>query len=105
MRAPAILVLLGLIVLFAVFGIQVFGWILAFILLLLVLAIAAVAAGLWAIKRRMRRRLQELGVAVEARLREEEASRRAEQARTGAIDVEGTVVRRPRDGADQPEDP
>lgn len=103
MRAGTILVLLGLIVLFAAFGFQVFGWILAFILATLLLAIGAVALGLWAIKRRMRRKLQELGVAVEERLRSQAASGRG-PARGDAIDVEGTV-RRPRDGADEPEAP
>ncbi|MHB1260592.1 MAG: hypothetical protein ACYC2H_02625, partial [Thermoplasmatota archaeon] len=89
--------------LFAFFGFQVFGWILAFILGTLLLAIAAVAVGLWAIKRRMRKKLEELGVAVEQQLRSQAASKRPGM-RGDAIDVEGTV-RKPRDGADEPERP
>ena len=103
MRPGTILVLLGLIVLFAFFGLQLFGWLLAFMFLTLVVGILAVVIGIWVIKRRMRRKLAELGVAVEERLR-----RQAEQdggVRGDAIDVEGTVVRRPRDGADEPEGP
>lgn len=103
MRPGTILVLLALIVLFAFFGIQVFGWILAFILATLLLAIGAVAVGLWAIKRRMRRKLQELGVVVEQRLRDQAATARP-GSRGDAIDVEGTV-RKPRDGADDPDGP
>ena len=102
MRPGTILVLLGLIVLFAFFGLRVFGWLLAFVFLLLVVGILAVVVGIWVIKRRMRRKLQELGVAVEESLR-----RQAEQdrrLRPDAIDVEATV-RKPRDGADEPEGP
>ena len=102
MRPGTILVLLGLIVLFAFFGLRVFGWLLAFVFLLLVLGILSVVVGIWVIKRRMRRKLQELGVAVEESLR-----RQAEQdrrLRPDAIDVEATV-RKPRDGADEPEGP
>lgn len=102
MRPATILVLLGLIVLFAFFGLRVFGWLLAFVFLLLVVGILAVVVGIWVIKRRMRRKLQELGVAVEESLR-----RQAEQdrrLRPDAIDVEATV-RKPRDGADEPEGP
>ncbi|MEA3165397.1 MAG: hypothetical protein QOJ26_249 [Thermoplasmata archaeon] len=98
MRPSTIVVLLGLIVLFAFFGIQVFGWILAFVLATLLLAIAAVAVGLWYVKRRMRRKLEELGVAMERHLRD----RSAEAGRSDAIDVEGEV-RKPRDGADEPD--
>jgi Na+/H+ antiporter NhaD/arsenite permease-like protein len=101
MRPGTILVLLGLIVLFAYFGFQFFSFLLAFFLLTLIVGILTVVLGIWLIKRRMRRKLAELGVAVEERLR-----RQAEQDRTlrpDAIDVEGTV-RRPRDGADEPED-
>ena len=101
MRTGTILVLLALILLFAAFGIQVFGWILAFILGTLLLAILAVAIGLWAIKRRMRRKLEELGVAMEQQLRR---AGPGTDPRGDAIDVEGTV-RRPRDGADAPDEP
>jgi uncharacterized protein (DUF58 family) len=103
MRTGTIVVLLALILLFAFFGIQLFGWILAFILGTLLLAIAAVAVGLWAIKRRMRRKLEELGIAVTEHLRQR-ASSGPDQGGRDAIDVEGTV-RRPRDGADEPEGP
>ena len=103
MRPGTIVVLLGLIVLFAFFGLQVFGWLLAFVFLTLVVAILAVVVGIWVIKRRMRRKLEELGVAVEERLRRQAEQDRA--LRPDAIDVEGTVRRRPRDGADEPEGP
>jgi hypothetical protein len=102
MRPGTILVLLGLIVLFAFFGLRVFGWLLAFVFLFLVVGILSVVVGIWVIKRRMRRKLQELGVVVEESLR-----RQAEQdrrLRPDAIDVEATV-RKPRDGADEPEGP
>lgn len=102
MRPGTIAVLLALIVLFAFFGVQVFGWILAFILAVLLLGVAAVAVALWVVRRRMRRKLAELGVAVEQHLR---AQRDAGEGRRGAgdvIDVEASV-RKPRDGADDPE--
>lgn len=102
MRAGTILVLLGLIVLFAFFGFQVFGFLLAFFFLTLLVGILAVVVGIWVIKRRMRRKLAELGVAVEERLRRQAEQDRA--MRPDAIDVEG-AVRRPRDGADEPEGP
>ena len=105
MRRGTIVVLLGLIVLFAFFGLRLFGWLLAFFFLTLVVSILAVVVGIWVIKRRMRRRLQELGVAVEERLRREAEQGRQDRARRpDAIDVEGTV-RKPRDGADEPEGP
>ncbi|HUR25233.1 MAG TPA: hypothetical protein VM327_04360 [Candidatus Thermoplasmatota archaeon] len=100
MRAGTILVLLGLIVLFAFFGFRFFSWLLAFFLLTLVVGILAVVLGIWVIKRRMRRKLAELGVAVEERLRRQ--TQQDQAVRPDAIDVEGTV-RRPRDGADEPE--
>ncbi|HUR26129.1 MAG TPA: hypothetical protein VM327_08980 [Candidatus Thermoplasmatota archaeon] len=102
MRTGTIVVLLGFILLFAFFGFKLFGWLLAFFFLTLLVGILAVVVGIWVIKRRMRRKLAALGVAVEERLR-----RQAEQdkaLRPEAIDVEGTV-RRPRDGADEPEQP
>jgi uncharacterized protein (DUF58 family) len=100
MRPGTIVVLLALIVLFAFFGVQVFGWILAFILAILLLGVAAVAVALWVVRRRMRRKLEELGVAVEQHLR---TQRDAGEARRGdVIDVEASV-RKPRDGADDPE--
>jgi uncharacterized protein (DUF58 family) len=102
MRPGTILVLLGLIVLFALFGLRFFGWLLAFVFLTLLVAILAVVVGLWVIKRRMRRKLEELGVAVEERLRRQAEQERA--LRPDAIDVEATV-RKPRDGADEPESP
>src|SRR5687767_2541594 len=102
MRAGTIIVFLGLIVLFAFFGWQLFGWLLAFFFLTLVVSLLAVMLGIWVIKRRMRRKLAELGVAIEERLR-----RQSEQDRAmgpDVIDAEATV-RRPRDGADEPEGP
>ncbi|MFA5943324.1 MAG: hypothetical protein WC876_02535 [Candidatus Thermoplasmatota archaeon] len=99
MRQGTLLALLGLIVLFAAFGLRVFGWLLAFILGTIVLALVAVATGLWVIKRRMRRRLEELGIAVEHQMRNQTPA-----ARGDVIDVEGHV-RKPRDGADEPQDP
>jgi membrane protein implicated in regulation of membrane protease activity len=101
MRPGTILVLLGLILLFAYFGWAAFGILALSILLFLVLAVGAVAVGLWVIKRRMRRRLEELGHVMEQHLRQQ-AGRQG--ARDDAIDVEATV-RRPRDGADEPEEP
>lgn len=102
MRPGTILVLLGLIVLFAFFGFRFFGWLLAFFFLTLVVSILAVVVAIWVIKRRMRRKLAELGVAIEERMRRQAEQDRA--LRPDAIDVEATV-RRPRDGADEPEGP
>lgn len=98
MRTGTILALLALILLFAAFGWRAFGILALTALAFVLLAVGAVAVGLWAIKRRMRRKLEELGVAVEQHLRSQaEAGRRED-----AIDAEATV-RRPRDGADDPE--
>ena len=102
MRPGTILVLLGLILLFAYFGWKAFGILAISFLVFLLLALGAVVVGLWVIKRRMRRKLEELGYAVEQRLR---AQAGRDDARRGdAIDVEATV-RKPRDGADEPEGP
>lgn len=103
MRTGTILVLLGLILLFAYFGWQAFGILAATFLIVLLLAVGAVFVGLWVIKRRMRRKLQELGHVVEQHLRARAGEGR-EARRGDAIDVEATV-RRPRDGADEPEGP
>src|SRR5687767_4844475 len=103
MRAGTILVLLALILLFAAFGWRAFGVLALTALAFVLLAVAAVAVGLWAIKRRMRRRLEGLGVAVERHLRSQAAAG-GPAAREGAIDAEATV-RKPRDGADEPEAP
>jgi membrane protein implicated in regulation of membrane protease activity len=97
MRTGTILVLLGLIFLFAYFGWAAFGILALSVLVFFVLAIAVVVVALWVVKRRMQRKLAELGHAVEERLR----SQRAMDARGDAIDAE--VVRKPRDGADDPE--
>lgn len=100
MKPSTLFFLLGLALVFAVFGLQVFGWLLAFAVGTVLLAVLAVVIGLWVIKRRMQARLWELGQAVEQRLR---SSPDPAGRRDGAIDVEG-VVRTPRDGADDPDE-
>lgn len=103
MRAVTILVLLGLIVLFAFFGWRAFGIVALTFLLVLVLALGTVAAGLWVIKRRMRRKLEELRQVL-ATASARTASVATPPERDDVIDVEGQV-RKPRDGADKPDDP
>lgn len=101
MRPGTILILLGLILLFAYFGWAAFGILTVSILVFLALAVVAVAVGLWVIKRRMRRRMEELGHVMEQHLRRQAGH---QGGRDDAIDVEATV-RRPRDGADEPDEP
>ena len=99
MRQGTLLALLAFILLFAVFGLRVFGWLLAFAVGTILLAVLAVVVGLWVIKRRMRAKLQELGMAVEQQMRDQSTHMRGD-----VIDVEGHQ-RKPRDGADEPEGP
>lgn len=111
MRPGTILVLLGAIVLFAAFGWQVFGWIALSILGFLLLAALILAWALWRVKVRVRRTMESVARDLEARLRAAGArppndpndpSGRGGGSRPGAIDVEGRV-RKPRDGADDPD--
>ena len=101
MRTGTILALLALVLLVAAFGLRVFGWLLAFGLLVVVLAFGALAAAFWAIKRRMRRNLERLARAMADERSGPEPP--GAPARRDAIDVE--PVRKPRDGADAPEEP
>lgn len=100
-RAGPLLVLLVLLVLVAAAGVEALGWIVLFALVLVLLAVGAVALAIWSIKRRMRRNLERLADLL--------AGQRGGGAppppdpRGGAIDVQGTV-RKPRDGADDPDD-
>jgi O-antigen ligase len=108
MRTGTILAWLAVIVLFAAFGLKVFGWILLFALAAVVLGVGAVLVAFWAIQRRMRRNLEQITRAMAGeRGGPGDASRpdRAGGGRGGSgdvIDVE--PVRRPRDGADAPEE-
>lgn len=104
MRPGAILVLLGLVVLFAFFGWQVLGWIALSVLLFVVLAVGILVLALWRLKVRMKRKMQEVARELEARLRAAGATVPPDQQGPPKdyIDVEGTV-RKPRDGADDPD--
>lgn len=89
MRTGTILFLLGLIVLFAFFGVKAIGWVLGGILLLVLTFFAAVAVGVVLLRRRMNRRLRELQSAIlQAQERQRTAAGRAD-----AIDVEPTRIR------------
>lgn len=105
MRRGTILVLLGLILLFAYFGWAAFGILALTVLVVVAVAIGAVAFALWRIKRTMRRNLERLTQVLvdDARARPGDRGPAETQARRAdAIDVEGRV-RRPRDGADDPD--
>ena len=104
MRTGPILVLLGLILMFAFFGWQLFKWAAISILLFLVLGIGLLVFALWRLKVRVRRKMQEVARDLEARLRAAGATVPPDHQGTpkDAIDVEGRV-RKPRDGADDPD--
>lgn len=106
MRAGTIVALLAAILLFAAFGWRLFQALALTFLVVLLLALAAVTVGIWVIKRRMERRMQELAAAVgeQLRARRDLGDDAGAGPRPGSIDAEGRVVRRPRDGADAPED-
>ena len=105
MRRTALLLLLVVILLFALFGWRFIGAVFLSLVLFLLLAIGAVVAGLWYIRRRMERKVQELAKAMESQL--ERAARAPWTPPDDAIDVEGKVLgprrRKPRDGADDPD--
>ena len=108
MRPGTILVLLGVILLFAVFGWQVFGWIALSILGFLLLAALIVVWALWRVKVRVQRTMETVARDLESRLRASgsqppnDPSGPFAGSRKDAIDVEGRV-RKPRDGADDPD--
>lgn len=105
MRRSGMVLLLAVILLFALFGWRVLGAVFLSLLLFLLLAVGAVFAGLWYIRRRMERKVLELAKAMESQL--ERAARAPWTPPEDAIDVEGKVQgprrRKPRDGADDPD--
>lgn len=105
MRRSSLLLLLVAILLFALFGWRFIGAVFLSLVLFLLLAVGAVVAGLWYIRRRMERKVLELAKAMESQL--ERAARAPWTPPNDAIDVEGKVQgprrRKPRDGADDPE--
>lgn len=103
MRPGTALVLLGLVLLVAYFGWAFVGAVFLSIVIFLILGAAAVVVGLWVIQRRMRTKLQELGKAMEREMGAAFAQAQQQKARDEAIDVEARVVRKPRDGADDPD--
>lgn len=103
MRTGAILAWLAFILLFAAFGLKAFGWLLLFGLVLVLLGVGALLLAFWSIKRRMRRNLEQLTRAM-AGERGGPGGEGRPGGRRDAIDVEA-VVRKPRDGADAPEEP
>jgi uncharacterized protein (DUF58 family) len=104
MRAGAILALLALVLLVAAFGLRAFGWLLVFALAVVLLGVGAVVVAVWSIRRRMRRTLEQLTRALAAERGGPGEGAPGPGARRDAIDVQ-PVVRRPRDGADEPKEP
>jgi predicted lysophospholipase L1 biosynthesis ABC-type transport system permease subunit len=105
LRTGTILLLLALVLLFAAFGLKVFGWLLLFGLVLVLLGVGAVLVAFWAIKRRLRRNLEQLGRAMAGQHGGPGGTGQPPPGRGGSgdvIDVE--PVRKPRDGADAPEE-
>lgn len=104
MRTGTIVVLLGLILLFAVFGWQVFGWIALSVLVFVILAVGILLLALWRLKVRVRRKMQEVARELEAKLRAAGATIPPDHDGTphDSIDAE-YKVRKPRDGADDPD--
>ena len=107
MRPGTALVLLGLVLMVAFFGWRAFGYLVLFGLLLVVVAVGAVALALYRIKRRLEQTVQEAArqfqQAAQARGAPPDASAGpSAAARRDAIDVDA-VVRKPRDGADDPD--
>jgi membrane protein implicated in regulation of membrane protease activity len=102
MRPGTAIVLLGLILLFAYFGWAAFGIIALSVVIFLLLGAAAVVVGLWVIQRRMRKKVEELGKAMEREMGAAFGRTEQRRSREDAIDVEGHV-RKPRDGADDPD--
>lgn len=100
MRVGTLLVLLGLILMSFFFGWQAFGDIALFVLLLLAAALSLLAWSLYRIRRRM-----EQSVELAARMFGQAAGAPPgrQPGPADAIDVKGRV-RRPRDGADDPDD-
>lgn len=103
MRTGPVLLLLAFVVLFAAFGLRVFGWLLAFGLAVVLLGVGAVLVAVWTIKRRMRRNLEQLARAMAGERGAPPGPEGPAARRRDAIDVE--PVRKPRDGADAPEEP
>ncbi len=112
MRIGTFVVLAALVVLFAVFGWKAFGYLALFALLVVLFAVGSVAWALYRVRRRLEKTLEEAarrftppggnGPDRGAGPGTGAATRPSEAARRGAIDVEGHV-RKPRDGADDPD--
>lgn len=115
MRTGTILLLLGAVLLFAFFGWKAFGVLALSVLAFLLLALLIVAWALWRVKVRVRRTMESVARDLEARLRAAGARPPSDPnapnapdvpfgggSRRDAIDVEGRV-RKPRDGADDPD--
>ena len=104
MRPGTLLVLLALMLLFAFFGWQVFGWIALSLLLFVLLGVGFLALALWRLKVRVRRKMEEVARDLEAKLRAAGATVPPDHEGTprDSIDAQYTV-RKPRDGADDPD--
>jgi len=101
MRLGTGILLLALILLFAAFGWTAFGVLALVALGILLAAVAIVAAAVWKVRKGMREALRHLEKAMPP---PPGAAPPPAAGRPGAIDVEARVVRKPRDGADAPED-
>ena len=105
MRLGTGLVLIALILLFAAFGWKAFGVLALFGLALVLAAIAIVAAAVWKVRKGMREALRRLEQAMPGPPAGAGGPPPGnEPGRPDAIDVPGRVVRKPRDGADTPEE-
>lgn len=107
MRTGTLLFWLAVLLLFAAFGLKAFGWLLLFALAVVVLGVGAVAVAFWAIQRRMRRNLEALTRAMAGERGGPGGAGKPPpgpggDGRGDVIDVE--PVRKPRDGADAPEE-
>jgi Flp pilus assembly protein TadB len=91
MRRGTLVFLLLLIVLFAVFGGRVFGWLLVGFLLLLLLPFVVLVVGFWFVQRRIKRRLKEAGEAFAQAVADRQRAAEA-PSRPDAIDVDARVL-------------
>jgi hypothetical protein len=98
MRTSTMVLLTGLVLLVALFGWGALGALALGILVVLLLAGLAIAGSLWMLKRRMRRAMEEVAARFAA------SQPPPSPGRPDSITVEAREVRRPRDGADDPDD-